>query len=128
MKEADIQIGIMNWIRENEDQYPVLKTIYHIPNSFFGSNFGVVVWLKKLGLRKGVWDLCIPIDNGVYPCAYLEIKSKTGKLSKEQIEFRNLVFENSSRFPIFVEIRTIENGIEFISKYLGIKEDEEEER
>jgi len=72
--------------------------------------------------------LCIPIDNEVYPCAYLEIKSKTGKLSKEQIEFRNLVFQNSSRFPIFVEIRTIESGIEFVKKYLGIDENEEEER
>ena len=77
MKETDIQIGIVNWIRENEEQYPELKTIYHIPNSFFGTSYGVINWLKKLGLKKGVWDLCIPLDNEVYSCAYLEIKSKT---------------------------------------------------
>lgn len=126
MKEADIQVGIVNWIRENENDYPVLKTIYHIPNSFFGTSYGVINWLRKLGLRKGVWDLCIPIDNGVYPFAYLEIKSKTGKLSKEQIEFRDVIFKHSSRFPIFVEIKDVNVGIDFIKKYLGIEQDEEE--
>lgn len=122
-KEADIQIEIMDWIRQNQEQYPVLRTIYHTPNSFFGTNFGIINWLKKLGMLKGVWDICIPIDNGVYPFAYLEIKSKTGKLSKEQIEFRDLIYKNSSRFPIFCEIKDADVGIDFIKKYLGLDDD-----
>lgn len=125
MKEADIQIGIINWIKENEEEHEVLKCIYHTPNSFFGSNYGVVRWLMKLGLKKGVWDLCVPIDNGVYPFAYLEIKSKTGKLTKEQNEFRSLIFKYSDRFPIFVEIRDIDTGITFLKRYLGLEKDEE---
>lgn len=125
MKEADIQIGILDWIREEQNNYPVLETIYHVPNSFFCTNYGVINWLKKLGLRKGVWDLCIPIDNGVYPFAYLEIKSSTGKLSKDQIRFRELIFKHSDRFPIFVEIRDVETGITFIKRYLGLEEENE---
>ena len=125
MKETDIQVGIVNWIKENEEEFEVLKCIYHVPNSFFGTSFSVINWLKKLGLRKGVWDLVIPIDNEVYPFACLEIKSKNGKLSKEQIEWRRIIFSHSSRFPIFIEIRDIDDGITFIKRYLGIEKDEE---
>lgn len=120
MKETDIQVGIVNWIKNNEEEYEVLKSIYHIPNSFFGSGFGVIKWLQKLGLRSGVFDLCIPIDNGVYPCCYIEIKSEKGKLSKEQKQFKDIVIRNSERMPLFVEIRNIEDGIVFIQRYLGL--------
>ena len=120
MKETDIQIGIVDWIKKNEDDIEVLKCIYHTPNSFFGSGFGVIKWLQKLGLKSGVYDLCIPIDNGVYPFCYIEIKSEKGKLSKEQKMFKDIVMRNSSRMPLFVEIRNIDEGIVFIQRYLGL--------
>lgn len=122
-KESEIHIEIMNWVRDNQDEHEVLKTIYHTPNSFFGTSYAVINWLKKLGLKKGVWDICIPIDNEIYPFAYLEVKSPSGKLSIEQKEFRDLIFKHSKRFPIFVEIKSSEDGIEFIKKYLGIDEE-----
>ena len=123
MKETDIQIGIVDWIKSHEDDYEVLKCIYHIPNSFFGTGFGVIKWLQKLGLKKGVFDLCIPIDNGVYPFCYIEIKSAKGKLSEEQRRFKDIVMRNSNKMPLFVEIRSIDEGILFIKRYLGIEEE-----
>ena len=125
-KESEIHIGIMDWVRDNQEEHEVLKTIYHTPNSFFGTSYAVINWLKKLGLKKGVWDICIPIDNGIYPFAYLEVKSESGKLSKDQIEFRQLIFNYSNRFPIFVEIKSVDDGIEFIKKYLELEQDDDE--
>lgn len=121
-KEAEIHIAIMDWVRANEDDYEVLKCIYHPPNSFFGVSFGVVKWLQKLGMKSGVWDLVIPIDNGVYSALYIECKSDKGKLSKQQQEWKDIIMKNTSKWPLFIEIKDANTGIELISKYLGMSE------
>lgn len=121
-KEQTIHIEIMDWVRKNEEDYEVLKCIYHPPNSFFGTSFGVVAWLQKLGMRSGVWDLVIPIDNGVYSALYIEVKSEKGKLSKQQQEWKDIIMKYTSKWPLFVEVRDAETGIELISKYLGMSE------
>lgn len=121
-KEQEIHIEIMDWVRANEEDYEVLKCIYHPPNSFFGCGFGIVAWLKKLGMKSGVWDLVVPIDNGVYSALYIEVKSEKGKLSKQQQEWKNIIMVNTAKWPLFVEVKDSKVGIELIEKYLGMKE------
>jgi len=121
-KEQQIHIEIMDWVRANEENIEVLKCIYHPPNSFFGTGFGIVAWLKKLGMKSGVWDLVIPIDNGVYSALYIEVKSEKGKLSKQQQEWKDIIMKNTSKWPLFVEVKEADKGIELIQKYLGIIE------
>lgn len=121
-KEQQIHIEIMDWVRANEEDIEVLKCIYHPPNSFFGTGFGIVAWLKKLGMKSGVWDLVIPIDNGVYSALYIEVKSEKGKLSKQQQEWKDIIMKNTAKWPLFVEIKEADKGIELIQKYLGIIE------
>lgn len=121
-KEQEIHIEIMDWVRANEDDFEVLKCIYHPPNSFFGSGFGVIKWLQKLGMKSGVWDIIIPIDNNIYSALYIEVKSEKGKLSKQQQEWKDIIMKNTAKWPLFVEIRDAEEGIILIQKYLGMIE------
>jgi hypothetical protein len=121
-KEAEIHIEIMDWVRANEEDFEALKCIYHPPNSFFGVSFGIVKWLQKLGMRSGVWDLIVPLDNGVYSALYIEVKSEKGKLSKQQQEWKEIVMKNTSKWPLFVEVKDAQTGIDLISKYLGMTE------
>jgi len=121
-KEAEIHIEIMDWVRANEEDFEALKCIYHPPNSFFGVSFGIVKWLQKLGMRSGVWDLIVPLDNGVYSALYIEVKSEKGKLSKQQQEWKEIIMKNTSKWPLFVEVKDAQTGIDLISKYLGMTE------
>jgi len=121
-KEAEIHIEIMDWVRANEEDFEALKCIYHPPNSFFGVGFGIIKWLQKLGMRSGVWDIIVPLDNGVYSALYIEVKSEKGKLSKQQQEWKEVIMKNTSKWPLFVEVKDADVAIDLISKYLGMTE------
>ena len=118
--EATIQIDIFNWIREHENKHPVLKTIFHTPNSFFGTNFGVITHLKKMGMRKGVYDIIVPVSKGNYAGLWIEVKKPKGKLSPEQLEYIDLI-NNHSDFPtLFKTTYDTQEGIDIIKDYLQI--------
>ena len=118
--EATIQIEIFNWIRENENTFPALKTIFHTPNSFFGTNFGVITHLKKMGMRKGVYDIILPISKHNYAALWIEVKKPKGKLSPEQLEYISLINDNSDLPTLFKTTYCSEEGIKIIKDYLQI--------
>lgn len=112
--EGSIQVEIFNWIRENEEEYPALKVAYHTPNSFFGTGFGVIMWLKKLGMRKGVYDIIIPISKKGYSSLWIEIKKGKGKLTPEQIMFKEIINQYSdypTKFEVFYDAESCINSI-----------------
>jgi hypothetical protein len=121
--ESTIQIDIFNWIREQETKHPVLRTIFHTPNSFFGTNFGVITHLKKMGMRKGVYDIIVPVSKGNYAGLWIEVKKPKGKLSLEQLQYIDLI-NNHSDFPtLFKTTYNAGEGIQIIKDYLKIKEE-----
>ena len=118
--EGQIQVGVMEWIRANEEEHPVLKVAFHTPNSFFGTNFAVVMWLKKLGMRKGVYDIIIPISKNGYSSLWIEIKKGKGKLTPEQKMFSELINKYSdipTKFEIYYDSQSC---IESIKDYLSL--------
>lgn len=118
--EAIQQILIFNWIREHQEQFPALKTVFHTPNSFFGTNFGVIKHLQNMGMKKGIYDIIVPISKDSYSALWIEIKSSKGKLSKEQIEIASLINEHSD-IPILFQTHTnSESAIDSIKRYLHI--------
>lgn len=121
--EATIQIEIFNWIREQEPKHPVLKTIFHTPNSFFGTNFGVITHLKKMGMRKGVYDIIVPVSKGNYAGLWIEVKKPKGKLSLEQLQYIDLINNHSDHPTLFKTTFDAEEGIQIIKSYLKIKEE-----
>lgn len=78
---------------------PGLLWAHHIPNGGL-RNMQVAVKLKRDGVKKGVWDVFIPIPKSPYHGLYIEFKDpkrkpKTnrgkGGLSKEQTKFGDYV-------------------------------------
>jgi hypothetical protein len=112
--ESIEHIKVFDWIQKNEELYPVLKTIFHCPSSFFGTNFGVIVWLKKLGFRRGIYDLIIPVAKCGYSGYWIEFKAEKKKLSKDQAAIKdliNLYSDNPTKFEVFYDADSCINSI-----------------
>ena len=79
MKESDIQIDVVNWLKSKQSEYRM--KFFSIPNE--GQR---KVWflnkLVRMGLKSGVPDLVIEFPQG--RMVYLEIKAEKGKLSETQ--------------------------------------------
>ena len=79
MKESDIQIEVVEWLKSKQSDYRM--RFFSIPNE--GQR---KVWflnkLVRMGLKSGVPDLVIEFPQG--RMVYLEIKTQKGKLSETQ--------------------------------------------
>ena len=79
MKESDIQIEVVEWLKSKQSEYRM--RFFSIPNE--GQR---KVWflnkLVRMGLKSGVPDLVIEFPEG--RMVYLEIKAEKGKLSETQ--------------------------------------------
>ena len=79
MKESDIQIEVVEWLKEQQKHYRF--------RYFYCVNEGKrKVWylhkLVRMGLKSGVPDLILEFPKG--RMVYLEIKAEKGKLSETQ--------------------------------------------
>lgn len=83
LSEKVIHKTVIDWVMLN----PLLKrVVIHIPNegerkSYYGK------LLQQYGMRAGVSDLFIGLARHGFHGAWIELKSKDGKLSKEQRAF-----------------------------------------
>ena len=83
LSEESIQKTVIVWARS----HPRLKSIViHIPNEgkrspIYGKK------LRDMGMVAGVWDLLIATSRRGYIGAWIELKSKDGKLTPAQKEF-----------------------------------------
>lgn len=77
--------------------YHGLAFAYHVPNeSRRPGQAGNIerMMLKAQGVLSGVADWCVPYKTSYgHPGAYIELKSKGGKLSQDQIKFLNAMYE-----------------------------------
>lgn len=116
--ESDEQKKVIAWVKHHETDIPALRTLYHPAASYFRVSFGVIRWLQLLGVRKGVWDLHLPLDNGVWSSLWIEMKGPKGRLTKEQIAFRENIYAGSLKTPQMVVCTTAEEAIACIKEYL----------
>lgn len=118
--ESIEHIKVFDWIKLNEEEFPVLKTIFHCPSSFFGTGFAIVMWLKKLGFRRGIYDLIIPIAKCGYSGYWIEFKAEKKKLSKDQVAIKELInqySDNPTKFEVFYDA---DSCIRSIKDYLTL--------
>lgn len=87
--EATEQEALILWCGQEQDKYPELKMIYHIPNG--GSrNTLEAANLKRQGVKAGVPDLCLPVARNGLHGLYIEMKygrNKTTEKQREWLEF-----------------------------------------
>jgi len=95
MTEHDEQVAVIDWCFHNVSRYPCLDLIYAIPNGAMlgGGRIGAIRMnaLKAEGLRPGVSDLCLPAARRGFHGMYIEMKTKKGTASENQLEFMDAV-------------------------------------
>ena len=98
--------------------------IVHIPNEGKRS-LSYAARMKRMGLKKGISDLCLPIARGIYHGLYIELKSLDGRLTKEQNEFLAAVREQGyCGFACYGGV----SAVKVIEQYLELDNKREEER
>lgn len=78
---------------ETDEQITVIEycdikniPIYHIANEGKRTKYTGDL-LKRMGMRKGFPDLCVPVARGKFHGFYIEMKSASGKPTNDQISW-----------------------------------------
>jgi len=86
ISEASIQASILEWASIDPIIKKYRRFIIHFPNEgkrtrWYGAH------LNRLGMRRGVSDIFIAVPRHGFGGAWIELKSKNGKLTDDQIKF-----------------------------------------
>lgn len=115
MKEHDMQVYIFDVLRTLEEKFPILKTIYAIPNGAklpYTKNKKGVRYSKQAkhllneGLRPGVPDICVPYSDGTGNSAlYIEMKRPGNKSTPQQEEMQKLLQDLGNKVVVCYSIK-----------------------
>jgi hypothetical protein len=86
MSEEQEQIALFKWAKLQENVYPALRFLHHIPNGGKRDKI-TAARLKAAGVKAGVPDICLPVPAGEYNGLYIEMKYGNNKPSPEQIQW-----------------------------------------
>ena len=124
--EAEEQAAVVKWAELMSHKHPCLKWMYHTPNG--GSrNVAEAANLKRMGVKAGVPDLCLPYPSGKYHGLWIELKTERGRVMGTQREW--IEYLRSQGYAAYV-CRGAEQAINCLKEYLkgNTKEDEENGR
>ena len=82
-EEHESQKAVARWAELESRQRPELALLYAVPNGG-KRNPREAARLKAEGVKPGVPDLVLPVARGGYFGLYIEMKSRTGGLTKDQ--------------------------------------------
>lgn len=114
MTESEMQKLVFEWAKWNERIYPELKLMYHIANEGVRS-YQQTAWLKAMGMKNGVPDICLPVRRGQYGGLFIELKTDKGRLRKEQEEWLEELKQYGN---LAVVCRSVDEVIAVIKAYL----------
>tara|TARA_Y100001954_G_C15655500_1_gene524889 strand:+ start:510 stop:908 length:399 start_codon:yes stop_codon:yes gene_type:complete len=113
VKESDIQIDVVNWLKSKQSDYRM--RFFSIPNE--GQR---KVWflnkLVRMGLKSGVPDLVIEFPQG--RMVYLEIKAEKGKLSETQQNW--LKVSNVFKTPHYIIKGSLDANLSLLEGVLAL--------
>lgn len=90
--------------------------IYAIPNG--GHRNAITARkMKAEGVRAGMPDLCLPMANGDAHGLYIEVKTKTGTIQKNQRAMHELLRAQGYRVEV---VRSVPAFIQLIADYLSV--------
>jgi hypothetical protein len=123
--EDELQQSIIQWRDEiGQHKWPELAWLHHAANGgkIAGRNKNEILRngakRKSLGVVKGIPDLFLPYNNGIYGGMYIELKTTTGKLSPEQLNFRDFAVKNGFSWLC---LRSTEDVINVIESYMKVE-------
>ena len=119
-EHSRIQKACVKWFRYQHSD--IKDLLFSIPNGIPLANQNVRTKiynkLKEEGLQPGVPDLFLAVGNSIYNGMFIEIKTKTDRLRKKQVDMiRELESENYK----CIIVRSLDEFIEQINEYMRIK-------
>ena len=115
-----LQAGCVKWFRYQYNEYKDL--LFAIPNGLpiYDNKLRVQIYnrLKKEGLQPGVPDLFLAVGNSIYNGLFIEVKSKTDRLKKKQVDMIRALEQQNYKCVV---VRSVDEFIEIIDEYLSIK-------
>ena len=112
--EHEIQKEFFDLVNLRAQQDVVFRTVFSIPNQR-GNDFYWLKMRKEEGLKKGAFDVFVAAARKGFHGLFMEFKSSTGTLSKEQLEFQKLVTLEGFLTNVF---RDAVDGFKFLEAYL----------
>lgn len=83
--EDQHQINVIKWKQQPSimAKWPEMALLFHIPNERHctpqqGKH------LQRMGVRRGVPDLCLPVPRGPYHGLWIEMKTESGRTTGDQ--------------------------------------------
>lgn len=116
--EAQNQAAVFKWSRQPSirKKWPELALLYHIKNETKEGAKQVAID-RSQGVKKGVPDLHLPVARGPYHSLYIEMKTKTGRPSQEQIWWGERLQQQGNQWQV---CHGWENAVYAICKYLEL--------
>lgn len=115
--EFDQQVTFFAILDANTAKYPFLRFIHASMNGAYMTK-ATAGKAKASGMRKGVFDICVPFARRSYGCAWIEMKAGRNGLTEEQQYFRAQArFEGHATAICY----SADEAIEFVEWYLGIE-------
>ncbi|MGI5873521.1 MAG: VRR-NUC domain-containing protein [Bacillota bacterium] len=84
--EAAEQAALFEWAALSEQSIPELALMYHVPNEGKRSPRSGAEQ-KRIGLKRGVPDVCLPVPSNGFHGMYIEMKAGRNRPTKEQTEY-----------------------------------------
>lgn len=111
-EEDNHLIAVMEWVRlMNFDSF-----IWHTANERRCSPRQGAI-LKRKGVKSGVSDITVARQSKGYPGAYIELKSKNGKLTTSQKTF---LHDMTNEGYYTAVCYSCDEAIDVIKRYLGV--------
>jgi hypothetical protein len=87
--EKHIQSSFIAWRNMFKRQFPILNSIFAVPNGYWTENKNYAEAMVAQGLTKGIQDcICLaPSADGKYHALLIEFKTEVGTQSDEQVFF-----------------------------------------
>lgn len=80
------QQALIRWSRLAAQMHPELGLLFAIPNGGLRAK-ATAARMKAEGVTSGVADLCLPVKRGPNGALWIEMKTRSGRVSPEQREW-----------------------------------------
>lgn len=111
-REQDLQIRCVKWFRTT---YPAFSYLmFHPKNEEAGGRVRAAI-AKAEGVKAGVGDLILLVPTQEYSFLVIELKTKTGRQSREQKMFQRYVEAAGGKYIV---VRTFEGFCDYVTNYM----------
>ena len=119
-EHSRLQAACIKYFRYQYNEYKLL--LFSIPNGIplSDKNIRTKIYNRLIaeGLQSGVPDLFLAVGNSIYNGLFIEVKSKTDRLRKKQVDMIRALEQQNYKCVV---VRSVDEFREIVDEYLRIK-------